>query len=219
MKARIAIAGTLAILTALVLTATASASEPLEDGEYSVTLPNGTAIDFTISNDGDTVTFGELPGKFSMVEGDSSDDDTTKVTDGTVTVEVKTGDDGKIEVEGISFASGATVSALLPDALGAVGITIDGDDVAVSAPEPFEVVDTDVEDDEVEVTITDGSRTFEIEVDLEDGSVEIKVRDDDSASDDESDDDESDDDESDDERELDVDFGHGRFGFGRRCLR
>lgn len=198
MKARIGVAGVVALLTALVLTTTASASEPLEDGDYSVTLPGGTQITFTISDDGDVVTFGALPGDFVVVEDDSSDGNSTRVTDGTVTVEVETGDDGKIEVEGVSFVSGSTLSALLPDVLGAVGITLEGDDIDVSTPEPFDVVDTDIEGDEIEVTISDGTRTFEIEVDLEDGSVEImRQHDDDSSSDDDSSDDmESEDDDS-----------------------
>ena len=54
--------------------------------------------------------------------------------------------------------------------------------------------------------ISDGERTFEIEVDLEDGSVEFKLTDDDSSSeDDASDDNESDDDESEDETTEELD--------------
>ena len=123
MNARLAVAATLAVLTALVLTATASASEPLEDGDYSVTLPGGTEIEFTISDDGDTVEFAKLPSGFAVVEDDSSDGDTTKVTDGEVTLEVETGDDGKIEV-GFRW-SGQVPGAFfdvqttqLPDAIG-----------------------------------------------------------------------------------------------------
>ncbi len=193
MKARLAIATTLAVLTALVLTATASASEPLEDGDYSITLPDGDAIEFTISDDGETVTVDSLPSGFEVTEDDSSDGDTTKITDGTVTVEIETGDDGSIEVEGVSFDDSTTVSALLPDAAGAVGITIDGDEVDVTVPGDFEVVDIDSDDDEIEVYISDGDRTFEIEVDLEDGSVEIKRQDDDSSSEDDASDESEDD--------------------------
>mgnify|MGYP000564926367 CR=1 FL=1 len=61
------------------------------------------------------MSFDELSG-FELVEDDSSDDDTTKVTDGTVTLEIKTGDDGKIEFEGVSLATGDLI-ALLPTAL------------------------------------------------------------------------------------------------------
>lgn len=201
MKARLAIASTLAVLTALVLTATASASEPLEDGEYSITVSEGVAIGFTISDDGQTVTVSSMPDDFEVLEDDSSDGDTTKITDGTVTVEIETGDDGKIEVDGVSFVEATTVSALLPDAAGAVGITYDGEEVNVTVPAGFRLIDVDEDDDEVEVLITDDVRTFEIEVDLEDGSVEIKLQDDDSRSeDDDSEDSDSEDDESDEAR-------------------
>ncbi len=199
MKARIAIASTLAVLTALVLTATASASEPLEDGDYSITLPDSSEIHFTISDDGETVEVVSVPKDFSVDEDDSSDDGSTEITNGEVTVEIKTGDDGKIEVEGISFDEESTVSAMLPDA-GTVEISLEGDEVDVKAP-GFEVIDVDSDDEEAEVRITDGKRTFEIEVDYEDGSIEIKLQDD--SSDDDSSDDETNDSTSDDDDSSD----------------
>ena len=185
MKARLAAAATLAMLTALVLTATASASEPLEDGDYVIALPDGDIL-FTIAEDGEMLTVTSLPDGYAVSEDDSSDTDSTEIVGNGVTVEIETGEDGKIEIEGVSFGE-EPVEARLPGVDDPITITVSGDDIVVSAPEPFRVVDFDPDGDEVEVTITDGTRTFEIEVDLEDGSVEIKRKDDDdSSSDDES---------------------------------
>ena len=202
MKSRFGIATALAVVTALFLTATASASEPLEDGAYSVVLPDGeTAITFTISNDGDTVEMGELPTGFTE---DETSEGTTKIsnTDNSVTVEIQTGDDGKIEVHGSAFAGSDTVIATLPN-VGLVVVSLDGE--IIELPGDFKVEDMDSEGDELEIRISDGQRTFEIEIDLEDGSVEIERQDDDSSSeDDNSDDSDSDDDTSDDESTEDT---------------
>lgn len=172
MKSRFGIATAMVAVLALLLTATASASEPLADGEYSVTLGEDVVIAFTISDEGETVTVDpeSLPGDFEVSEDDGSED-TTKITDNVVTVEIKTGDDGKIEVYGLD--RDASVTATLPGA---------DDVVVVSLGEGVS-------------QLPDG---FEVDIDLEDGSIEIEREDDDSSSDDaESDDADSDDDSSD----------------------
>lgn len=200
---RLAAGVSLALLTGLLFAGTASAHEPLDDGAYQVVLPDGTTIDFTVSDAGQTVAVTGVPGQFTT----ETDANTTVISNGTVRVEVKTGEKGEIEVYGLDFVVGSTASAQLPNTAGTVTVVVLSSGIDVLVPTGWTVEDLEDEGQNIEVRITDGTLTYELEVDLDRGTIEIKrVDDEDESSDDASADDLADDqsdDTSDDSKSLD----------------
>lgn len=218
MKTRIALASILVLGLTLAVVGVAAADEPLADGDYSITLPDGNVIEFTISDEGDTVSVTTLPDGFSEKTHDdeaSGESLRLEISDGTVKVQIKTGDDGKIEVDGLDLEAGDVLSAILPDALGVVSITLLGPDssisppVSVAVPAGWTVTGINGDDDSARILVSNGDLVFEVKVDLQDGSIEIKRGDDDDSSDEGSDafgvDDESSDDAESDDAQSDDD--------------
>lgn len=195
---RLAAGLSLALLTGLLFVGTASAHEPLDDGDYQVVLPDGTTIEFTVSDTGQSLDVTLLPAAYTI----ETDDETTVISNTTVRVEITTGDEGEIDVRGLDLVVGSMTFARLPNAAGTVTVVVLGSGIDVLVPDGWTVSDREDEGQNIEVTITDGTVTYELEVDLADGSIEIKRVDSDDDSSDDLEDDQSDD-ASDDNQSLD----------------
>lgn len=168
MKARITIASMLAVAMLSLIVGVAVADEPLADGDYSITLTDG-VIEFTVSDGGSSVLLAALPSGFSeTTDADSSE---IEITNGTVTIEIRTGDDGKIKVEGLESAADVVVVA--PD-----GVTVELDEDNGSIE-----IQTDDEDSD------DAESTEEDELSDDESTDDDALKADDKSDDEESDDD------------------------------
>lgn len=195
---RFALGLSLALLTGLLFAGTASAHEPLDDGDYQVVLPDGTTIEFTISDTGQTLELTSVPTGYDT----EKDDHMTVISNETVRVEITTGEKGEIDVRGLDLVAGSMAFARLPNAAGTVTVVVLGSGIDVLVPDGWTVSDREDEGQNIEVRITDGTVSYELEVDLADGSIEIKRVDSDDDSSDDLEDDQSDD-ASEDNRSID----------------